>query len=357
MSLNLNLPRKVSKKQQIYEALLARIQDDTLPVGTRLPNTTILAEEWNVAQATAHAALNELMRDGWLERYPKQGTFVSRPRAQDQQKSLQTLAVVLPPREDIVDSGNGDEVFEMLQGLMKGSVGLDWRVRIEPIPSRPTEKESQHVMESIRHATAVAFIGESQYRDMIEKLDQENFPVIALNGDPGCGHAVIYERSVAVGMGVQYLIDQGCQRIGYVGGGSKDEKLEHYEAILKKNGLTVSQDRICHYRSRKQIGEMVRKFFETCSKSDAVFVGNYRVAALLAQEARHAGFRIPQDLAMMAYGIESSDMDLKFSYVRVPYLECGIEAMKLIADLAKESFKTRRKITAVSPELILREST
>lgn len=322
----------------------------------RLPNTATLAEEWKVAHATAHAALNELTREGWLVRYPKHGTFVSSPAKNLNGHMSRTLTIVFPPRQDIIGSGNGDEVFEALQGLTSGSHTAGWDLRIEPVPSYPSKNEDARILKSVTQAAAAAFIGDSQYAHFIKILASRNYPVVTLISDPGYGHAVIYDRPATVRAGVQCLIDKGFRRIGYIGN-SGDVKFGYYKTILSENGLEASPARLGHCPSFHQAGRSVREFLKMRPDCDAVFVANYHIAVALAQEARLAGLRIPRDLAIMAMGIDSGGLsDMSLSYVRVPYLECGSEAMKLMS-AASERPPPERKVVTLQPALILREST
>lgn len=347
----LDIPRNVSKKQQIYTALLAKIQDHSLPVGTRLPNTATLAEEWKVAHATAHAALNELTREGWLVRYPKQGTFVSSPHIHQHTPKTKILTVVLPPRQDIIDSGNGDEVFEILQGLTEGSQIINWQVRIEPIPSFPSESDLKKAAQSICQSTAAAFMGVSQYASLIQKLTSQGLPVVTLVDQSSHGSAVIYDRCAAVKSGLEYLIDKGFKRIGYLGG--KDAKLQYYLDTLKHYGMAQFP---YTYPSRQKVRDLITQITQKPIEVEAFFIANYQIANALTHELRLQRYEVPSDLTLLAMGIESNHLsEIQLSYVRIPYLECGIEAIKLIAEQIE---KVRPPQTIVLPsQLLLRGST
>ncbi|MFC0386973.1 GntR family transcriptional regulator [Muricoccus vinaceus] len=64
------------KARRIYLVLRDRIASGLLPAGTRLPGEPDLAAEHGVARVTMRRALDQLARDGLVERRPGVGTFV-----------------------------------------------------------------------------------------------------------------------------------------------------------------------------------------------------------------------------------------------------------------------------------------
>lgn len=60
---------------QVREALLRRLQG--MPLDSRLPSDRDLAREFNVAFLTINRVMNDLMREGYVVRRPRQGTFLA----------------------------------------------------------------------------------------------------------------------------------------------------------------------------------------------------------------------------------------------------------------------------------------
>ena len=65
------------KYQQIKERLQRLIADGG--IDHRVPSENELARQYCVSRMTARKALNELLRDGLVERIPGKGTFVKQP--------------------------------------------------------------------------------------------------------------------------------------------------------------------------------------------------------------------------------------------------------------------------------------
>ena len=60
---------------QIYQELLAQINQGTYPPGSKLPSEKELAEAYNVSRITSKKAMDTLAADGVISRTPGRGTF------------------------------------------------------------------------------------------------------------------------------------------------------------------------------------------------------------------------------------------------------------------------------------------
>ncbi len=357
---SIDVPRRLSKKRHIYDSLLSQIQDRSLPVGTRLPSASALAEEWQVAYATVHAALNELTREGWLVRYPKQGTFVSTPPRNGRERLTRTAMIVMPPRADIVSVGNGDEVFEVMQGLAAGARSVQWQVQIETISSFPTDADKQLALEHLRTAAAVIFIDGSQYRDLREQLAAEGVQTMSVMAmaNPGVGGAITYDRSLAMKLAIEHLVQSGRRKIGYLGNlreKNPDGKYKAFRKLLQGHGLELEERWVCHCAAHRTASEVIEAFVQTRPDCDAMVVANYQFATALAHKTTRCGVTIPEELAIVANGIRGNRLDeLPLTYVRIPYLEFGVEAMKWIA--AQPQGDVVNQYLILPPELVSGES-
>jgi GntR family transcriptional regulator len=67
---------------QLYQTLVEAIETGTARPGDRMPTEMELMEQYRVSRTTARRALDELRREGLVERRPGKGTFVVQPRVQ-----------------------------------------------------------------------------------------------------------------------------------------------------------------------------------------------------------------------------------------------------------------------------------
>lgn len=69
---------RTSKHELVYDQVLELIHG--LPVGEAIPAERVLAGQLDVARMTLRRAIDDLVREGYLERQHGRGTFVARPK-------------------------------------------------------------------------------------------------------------------------------------------------------------------------------------------------------------------------------------------------------------------------------------
>src|ERR671933_602068 len=62
---------------QIVDQIKGRIQNGSLPTGTRLPPVRQVAHDLGLTRLTVHNAYAELQADGWIESFVGRGSFVA----------------------------------------------------------------------------------------------------------------------------------------------------------------------------------------------------------------------------------------------------------------------------------------
>ncbi len=136
---------------------------------------------------------------------------------------------------------------------------------------------------------------------------------------------------------VEYLIQKGCKRIGYVGSKPlvESEVLKREEAyldVMKAQGMTprIKNDVILH---GDEIS-VVQDFLQTYPEVDGVFASGYTMAQVLFETAVQKGINIPKDLQIVAYdGSFKQWSDNQYlTYVQQPIEEMAREVVKLLID-------------------------
>ncbi len=342
------------------DALLEQIRSGELPIGARIPSAPELADTWQVAYGTMHAALTELTRQGWLVRYPKFGTFVAAPApGQGAAVAVRTALIVLPPRADIVASGNGAEVFAMLHGLSEGAAEEGWHVRVETLPTTPQVSDMESVVARMREASGAVFVG-VQYRMLVRRLAETGFPVVSLGDDPGFGDVASYERTAAVDLGTTHLCRLGRRRITYVGDLRDPQgKHEAFLRTLRREGVADDPSRHIHCPTRPDAflalqEKLAQGWNWDC---DAIYTVNYQIGHFLIGRAREMGLQVPEQIAVVANGIEGNEMTtMPLTYVRIPYVEFGREAARLLERSHGKPPGSKREVHLIPPQLIVRKS-
>jgi GntR family transcriptional regulator len=81
--------------RQLYETLVDMIRNGQARPGDRMPTEAQLGEQYDVSRTTARRALDELRRQGLVERKPGKGTFVLPPRLHAPIAHLHSLTDVI----------------------------------------------------------------------------------------------------------------------------------------------------------------------------------------------------------------------------------------------------------------------
>ncbi len=180
---------------------------------------------------------------------------------------------------------------------------------------------------------------------------------------PGCV-SVIIDNYKAGYESVSHLISQGCHRIFYLGGNILrnvySERLRGYKQALADNGIQFDQELV-------MIGDMsinsaniaVKKILSMRRRPDGVFTANDTTAVSMMAELKHAGVKIPEEIAVSGFNNEpiSQVVEPKLTTVDYPAYEIGeITASTLINKLNNQNSANLSTII-LEHKLIIREST
>jgi len=85
--------------QEIYASLLNDIGSGAYPLGAKIPSETELAQKYNVSRITPKKALEMLVTEGYVTRYPGKGTFVMKIPADNPVAQNHTDTVLIPGKK------------------------------------------------------------------------------------------------------------------------------------------------------------------------------------------------------------------------------------------------------------------
>jgi LacI family transcriptional regulator len=160
---------------------------------------------------------------------------------------------------------------------------------------------------------------------------------------------------------VQHLIDLGHERIGFISGPkmstSSIDRLKGYRNALARNGYRFEAGRIRQGNLTPQSGfEAARAIFEQGEKVTAILASNDLMAFGVVHAAKSAGFRVPEDLAVV--GFDNIPLSSYFAppltTVEIPMYDVGAASMKMLADLLCGGEFSR--IRLFTTRLLVRES-
>ncbi|MEH7011575.1 LacI family DNA-binding transcriptional regulator [Neobacillus niacini] len=177
-----------------------------------------------------------------------------------------------------------------------------------------------------------------------------------------------FDREAAGKMAVEHLIQQGHQKIGFLGGGigEKFENLEGekryigYQKAMSEAGLTIHSEWVYNTKWSMEISyESMSRLLRDCAHHlpTAMFCSSDMMAIAAMRAVFENKLRIPEDIAFV--GLDNIEMS-KYSSpplttIDIPKYEIGELAAKTIIDWVEE--KTKLPIKILVPfQVVIRES-
>jgi LacI family transcriptional regulator len=164
-------------------------------------------------------------------------------------------------------------------------------------------------------------------------------------------------------LGTRHLIESGYNRIAYCRGeyasGLSQERERGYRLAIEEFGLTNRSEWIFRnstdFHSGKQVARDIANMTE---RPDAVFSGSDQVAAGIIVEAKHLGFRVPEDLAIIGFDDQPvAEVTVpSLTTIRQPVQEIGKTAMELLIKKLNDQLEQPQSVT-LPLQLIERDST
>ncbi len=203
---------------------------------------------------------------------------------------------------------------------------------------------------------------------IIDYLEHQRIPFVLIDyGVPGkVYNSVVIDNYNGAYSAVEHLIKNGRRRIGFVGGSffhpSIKERYRGYKEALEYNGIdgNIFSDYayLKDVETSRSIGERgASSLLSLDPVPDAIFCCNDSTAIGVMSNVQKKGYRIPDDVAIVGFDdIPSAVFNSpKLTTVRVPKLDIGKEAIKLLIELINNPDTTPQTRT-ISVELVKRES-
>jgi DNA-binding LacI/PurR family transcriptional regulator len=221
--------------------------------------------------------------------------------------------------------GLGDDPFfaRLVAEIIDRLSGKPYHLCLDMVVSDVGQQTIYEEMLRTRRVDGLILV-ESETRDArINKLEEDNFPFVLIGNPLGLSgiYSVDNDNVFAGEMATRHLIDEGFQRIGFLGG---------------RNGITVSDDRIAGYQRAVQGAGLEHLVWHSdfgslaaCQTAVTILSKEDRPEALVVLDdfmamgvvlaARDLNLRIPHDIAIVGFN-DSNICDL---------LECGLTSVSL----------------------------
>ena len=202
---------------------------------------------------------------------------------------------------------------------------------------------------------------------LIERISAYKLPTVFIDYIPptnSCPLVLIDNIQGAV-QATNHLIDLGHTNIAFIGGDIGHPSLSHrlygYKQALENANISIKNNLIvvdAKYPDKQNGFNSAKKLFSKNKNVTAVFACNDAMAIGVLHYLNDNGYKVPQDVSLVGFDDVEADIMLHppLTTIRVPKIEMGVEALKLIVNSVK-SKKSLPKKVLVPVELIVREST
>ncbi|MCL5031616.1 MAG: LacI family transcriptional regulator [Bacteroidetes bacterium] len=202
---------------------------------------------------------------------------------------------------------------------------------------------------------------------LIDKLSNYNIPIVFVDYSPSNKKvSIVAVDNLHGGMlATQHLVELGHKKIAFIGGDiehpSINDRFNGYKLALEKASMSLNERLINteeDYPARINGYNAAKKIFSINKDISAVFACNDAMAVGVIQYLKDIGKQIPNDISVIGFDdvVSENSVNPPLSTIRVPKMEMGVEAMRLISSLVKDHKKIHKKIL-VNVELVVRQST
>jgi LacI family transcriptional regulator len=175
------------------------------------------------------------------------------------------------------------------------------------------------------------------------------------------------DDEVVGSLATEHLIEIGCTKVAHLRGPETSPgigRLNGYLKAIAKFKMKslpgyVSAPRMADVHSRESGEEQMKKLLGLTERPDGVFAYNDSMAIGAIHAILDAGFRIPEDIAVIGCGNLHYDSELRvpLSSIDQNTEQIGVSAARLTLSLLESRKRPRNKTVIIEPQLVIRAST
>ena len=341
----------------IADAIRGQIKAGTLPVGERLLSDDDFARKYKVNKRTVAAGLNTLVKEGLIERIPRQGTFVVNHSSNDS-KTSNAVGMIMFSKGDVYSDINrnissGFAGLNLYPILISDQVCLDKTSVISFIQTILNEQAAPYgflidggmkflfdfLKKDIDRFHNIVFINKYNHYERISKAK----------------YALI-DFAEAGRLAAKHFIAQGHKKLAclampektYAGvWGSIQAKIQQgFAEVCKESSIQFNEDIFWKLIHGAPLTETVNELLSGADRPDAIFAYNdsfvrFKLLPLLKNTA---------DIELIGFYNTPHAETCGFSSICIHEEEIAKNAIKLLTN------KTKEKEILIKPELVIRRN-
>lgn len=369
---------ETTKYREIYLHLERSILTGELLVGHRLPTEVELARRFSTSRVTVARAIRDLVREGLVIRRKGSGSFVcQKPAATKAQFGMVAATGAYPGVFGMI----ADEVMRCTRKQGFGLLADRLTPRDFQSITHAVEEFCQHLF--ARKIKGLFYLPLAAPLDLMSPSEQvaanerivgllnaAGIPVILIDRDlyphpRRSSHDLVGMDNIHAGYTLtRHLLALGYRRIDFVSWAwhshlsTSGARLVGYREALREQGITPDPHRVHDEINDTNIDDpaYLRELVGT-RQTQAFVCNNDHLAASLMRGLTRAGFRVPQDVALV--GVDDDQwgrlLGVALTTFRQPGAQIGAVATRMMFERLADPTLTPRNVCLMG-ELIVRES-
>lgn len=309
-----------------------------LSPGDQIQSQNALAERFGTAPMTVYMALQELVKEGVIERRRGVGSFITDHSRKTDSNKIRKICLVLHRsgmEEPSLNPVYWPQVQTLISEFNQASPG-EYSFSME---FAEETKSTEQLIEQFKGYHAIFFYFSDEVPvDVIQALVEAKVAPIVRFGthfdNLKCLH-IENNRFLDIYTATEYLIDKGHRRIGIVAASEwwGDIDVAGFRSALYAH--KIEDGDACHIRITGEVlvEGVVRRLKEAKGgMPEAIVVDSDLLAVPLVNRLRDRGVKVPEDVAVVSYGgLRRATEEAPFvTSVKIPYARMIRSALSLI---------------------------
>lgn len=333
---------------QLAREIERQIDEGKYSPGARLPSYRDWMEEYDLTSGVVSYAMNILSEQGLVERRHGSGVYVRSTKTRSQATQAGLVALVVPD----IESG----LYLSIQAGMERAAQADRAQLITMTTGCNAAQQADVLLQLIdRDVAGIALVPpyENLHAYQLRHLHRANVPLVLLHrAVPDVPSPAIEIPFAEVGRrAANEIVARGHRRVGIFLGlqtFAAEQYLAGFREALSKHGLALDDDWIIwsesvlitpedFVRHSRRVESTMERIRDDRQRPTALFASYDRLAGMVYFEALRKGFRIAEDLSIVAFGGNrlSTAIGPRLASVIADENETGAKAYELLAAMQR----------------------
>lgn len=332
--------RRRTLYETIYQEVLSAIQSGEIRAGDRLGTEAEIAARYGVSRITSKRAMDQLAREGVIERRPGRGSFVREPSASAEPHLVGVVIPELSPTYGTrllasLADGLAAHGFDMAVALSHGD---------QAIESEAVGRFRAHAVKGF-----VIFPVNGEYHNAaILRLHLDRVPLVLVDKPLArVNVAAVWSNNEAAGYdATRHLIDLGHRRIGFLSSPmahteTLEDRYRGYRRALQEAGIEYAPGLVAESLPTERLDATeddggyatIAEFLRAHGDCTALVATEYRIGLETIQAARSLGWPVPDRMSLVTFdGPFPVDPSTQITHIRQDERAMGQEAVRLLLE-------------------------